>query len=395
MAVRKTHYSVELTYIDNNKQNHLIDPAKISSILIDYDYEHNNMPIILINVNIDKNILDDIINNAEKNSMIFALYCKEYKDGGSVPIKTEYIRKEFLYLIYEEPNKTSALDVTSTGGDTLYRSATLGLIDKECSNSRKKIINGVIEGNISSILYSFLGTRPLLMEPIPNNNNTKLIIPPMTSTTELVAYIDKVVPLYSTQYRLFYDFKRTYLLSSSGKCIPLKSTDKNSIHLNVTEVTSAVNKDQGMEEMENGKGYAIYLNEAECTTSPDKLSGKMFTAVAGVSSKGIKSIQDLNIDKDINSLNNIKLERVHHENLNKVNESKSNIELSSSLITINKTEIDGSVITLNNEYTIKHDTLESYNGKYLLARKREIFVVYDQPGEFICNINLSLRKIMS
>ena len=394
MAVNiETCYEAELTYINDKKESHVIDGAKISSILIDYDYEKNNMPIIVIKAAIDKNLVDDIIVNAEKNSMIFGLYT--YNPNESIPIKKEYIKKEFTYLIYEQPNKTKSLEEDNTDGSTLYRSITFGLIDKECSNSRKRIINGVIEGNISSILYSFLGTRPLLMEPIPNNINTKLLLPPMTSTTELVAYVDKVASIYNNQYRLFYDFKRTYLLSSSGKCVPLKNTNKNSIHFNISKSIATTGKQQGMSEMENGSGYEILVDETETQTLSDKLSGKIYTAVAGVSSKGIKSIQDLNINKDANSLDNIKLERVHHENLNKVNKLKNNIELASTLLVINKADVDSSVFTLNNEYTVRHQSVEEYTGKYLLARKREIFIVNKNPGEFKSNTTLSLRKIMS
>ena len=106
----RMRYSAELIYIDSSKKEHIIDPVRISSILIDYDYENNNMPILMVNVNIDKVLLDDIIINAEKNYMIFTLYKSKVGEDILNPFKEEYIKKEFLYLIYEEPNKTGSLE---------------------------------------------------------------------------------------------------------------------------------------------------------------------------------------------------------------------------------------------------------------------------------------------
>ena len=62
-------YSAELSYINENKEETIIDSAKITSIMIDYDYEKNNMPILMLNLKIEKNLLDEIIINAVNNTL--------------------------------------------------------------------------------------------------------------------------------------------------------------------------------------------------------------------------------------------------------------------------------------------------------------------------------------
>ena len=60
---------------------------------------------------------------------------------------------------------------------------------------------------------------------------------------------------------------------------------------------------------------------------------------------------------------------------------------------VQKADIDASVLTLNKEYIINAKEVRNndiYNGRYLLARKRELYIRQDE--EFIANVMLLFDK---
>ena len=68
-------YNIEVQY-EYDKQLVVLDCTQIHSLIIDYDYDNRNMPIMFLKASIDKNILDDMIKNSTTKTitMIISKY---------------------------------------------------------------------------------------------------------------------------------------------------------------------------------------------------------------------------------------------------------------------------------------------------------------------------------
>ena len=64
----KYKYSIDLRYIKQKERiSQEIKPEHIRSIIIDRDYKANNLPIMFMNITLDKKLIDDMIKNYDKN----------------------------------------------------------------------------------------------------------------------------------------------------------------------------------------------------------------------------------------------------------------------------------------------------------------------------------------
>jgi hypothetical protein len=72
----------------------------------------------------------------------------------------------------------------------------------------------------------------------------------------------------------------------------------------------------------------------------------------------------------------------------------SYLNTSAIQLLVQKVDIDSSKFTINKEYIIKADdayNTELYNGRYILVRKRELYVREDD--NFTMNVMLLFRKV--
>ena len=81
-----------------------------------------------------------------------------------------------------------------------------------------------------------------------------------------------------------------------------------------------------------------------------------------------------------------------NDNTNLLKQLKHQVELSASRISVNKNDLDTTVLTPNKVYTIKnYDTHSKEDGKFLLTKKREIYIRTDDT--FTLNTILELQKL--
>ena len=103
-------YSIELRYIKQKENvSQQIDSKYIKSVIIDRDYINNNLPVIFMNVILDKKLIDNMIKNQDKNTMVLTIYKYIYKEN-KLATKTRYIHNEMMYFIQEDLNYRSSLD---------------------------------------------------------------------------------------------------------------------------------------------------------------------------------------------------------------------------------------------------------------------------------------------
>ncbi len=228
-------YKIRLSYITSDDKEYNFDTKNIHNLLIDYDYDNKNRPTLFIKVSIDKNILDDMIKNKDTNTI--TLIISKYNTLSNFHIEEEYIKSQFIYFLSEDINYQKDLDYAGVEKDTedKFKMVSLGMMKKDLIDNNKVLINDIIvDTDMMNIVYKHLSHMNLLIEPFKNQEPIKrFIIPPITSITKFINYLDSYNSLYDTKYRLFFDHNRTYLISSSGEAVRARDEDYSSVIINI------------------------------------------------------------------------------------------------------------------------------------------------------------------
>lgn len=386
-------YSVYLQYTYKGTP-YIIDNKYINNIMIDYDYDKTNMPAIYIDAYIDKRMLDDIIKNSDTNKML--LMINKYIDNTTVKIEQTYIRGNFIYYTTDEVNYNNTLDYdnkSNSDSKDLYKKTTIGMVLDDLINHNKIVINDVIrDSNLFNIILHYTKQMKLLIEPVNNQKIDKIIIPPMNSISKLIEFLDRNFSIYkNNKYRLFYDFDKTYLLSSSGN--PIQSIDEKycSIIFKVQDTAEVGSKFQGLDTENNA--YVIYVGSDNISPTSDKATSKVSDGTLTINSTGDYAVSSTGDKVKIDS-SKLKIEKTYTDNLNSATVNQSQINNSTDAINIIKTDIDTSIFTINKLYNIEnYPALSDKNGRYILAKKTEIYT--PQNTEFMVTDLLTFRKVES
>ena len=395
MENNQYRYTIKLEYM-YDKQLVIIETAQIHSLIIDYDYDKRNMPIMFLKASIGKNVLDHMIKNSSTNNI--TVIVSKFIYNMTPKIEQAYIRDRFIYFLPKDMNVDKDLDYNNYTKDAedIYKTVTIGLMKLDNINNNKILVNDVfINTTISNMLLKYLSHMKLLIEPISNTKTIdRFIVPPITSVTNLIKYFDDYFGLYSTPYRLFYDYDKTYLLSSSGNGIAQYGDEGYSVILNVNNTTKLESKLQGVEVDRKQKAYFIDVDSKDISMYQDEATDKNFNTIITVDGNGNYKKVKLNTENIDTTKEKTLVERVHNDNLEIANKMKRIIEDKSICVNVVKTEIDTSKITINKEYIIRNfDKLGYRNGKFLLSRKREIYTL--DNDNFILSCIMTFRKILS
>ena len=235
----------------------------------------------------------------------------------------------------------------------------------------------------------------LLIEPFQNNTPIdSFIVPPLSSISEYIKYLDNYFTLYPSGYRLFYDYDKAYLLSSSGKLLESVGSDSYSIIINVNNTTKIESKVQGMEIDKKQKTYFVNVDAKDINVFQDEATDKTYNTIIGIGSDGKYNKVKLSTENIDLSIEKTRIERIPNNNLKIIDNLKRQIEDKSIYVNIVKTELDSSIFTINRQYIIRNfDILGGNNGRFLLSRKREIYTL--DNDNFILSSILTFKKILS
>lgn len=388
-------YNIEVQY-EYNKDLVVLDSTQIHSLTIDYDFDNRNMPIMFLKASIDKNVLDDMIQNSTTKTL--TIIVSKFSYNNTIKINENYIRDQFIYFLPKDLNANKDLDYSNYTKDSIdiYKTVTIGLMKLSNITNTKKVINDVFKDTtIMNMILKHLSHMKLVIEPIANTNTIpSFIVPPISSVTEYIKYLDDYFTLYPTGYRLFYDYNTTYLISSSGKSVETANINNYSVIINVNNTITEESKSQGMGIDRKQKAYFIEVDSTDITMFQDEATDKTFNTILGIGSDGSTGKVKLNTENVNLSTERTLIERVPNNNLKILNNMKRKIEDKSILVNVVKTELDTSVFTINREYVIRNfDKLGYRNGKFLLSRKREIYTL--DNDNFILSCILTFRKILS
>lgn len=379
-----------------------IETTSIRTIAIDNDYNKMNMPMIFITLGVYRTMANRMILNQDKG--IFILDIKRCISNSDMPdLYSDYISDKFIYFItgdvdvmknYDNKNTNIEAVEDELDDDTVV---TIGLLSLDHVNKNKRMINGVISGKLSSIMYYLTSHFPILIEP-PRNNVvlSNKLIPPINSVSKSLEYLNSLNVFYSTPYRFFIDFDKAYLISSSGKPVKAKGEDIGTVMISVYHYKDdQESKIQGMVTNKHQSLYELYVSSSDCELSDNSLSEKSFSKISATTASGVKIDGDLTtISSDSIITTKTKSVRISNDNNGILGNMIASIDASAVQILVQKTDIDSAVLTMNKEYIIKADDAygtKKYNGRYLLVRKRELYVRDDDT--FTMSVMLLFKKV--
>lgn len=401
MVQEQFKYSIRLQYLNVVKGTYRnIESENIKWVIIDRDYDINNMPLIYVSMALDKNLVDDMILNYKENLMNITIYKYLYDEDGYLPrIEEEYVKGQCEYYIDEEVNPVAPLDYSGDNSerDDILRTITIGMMKLDLINGNKKTFD-LIPNNtamVDIVKYCTKHLKTLVLEPFEFNEVIPQIIVPRTdSVSKVIKFLNNVKVFYSTPYRFFMDFDATYLISSSGLEIPKKGERINAVLIVVKSVTDYVGMPDGMFTNKKQKNYQINVPITSTSVSTDKLTEKSYTNITAITTSGGIENTSVDVAKPEYSDDKTQTVRLPNDNSNMLLNLKAETESNGMFAVVCKEKIDGSIFNINNRIEIKHiDEYSSYNGRYLLTRKRELFVT--DGYDFVMSTIVNLKKLKS
>lgn len=390
-------YTAQIVTTFENDENPLtIDFLRFKSIIIDYNYNNFNFPLIYCNVNLPIEAQLKLADNQKNGTVVFTL--QKYMENSDMPgLKMNVIECKCIFFIPQDKGKINeAVRITDPNktGD-LGDNVTIGLIALEHVNEIKNVANGMIKsGSMSSILYYLLKDRPLLIEPLQYNTVVEnFVLPPINSLSKMIKYLNNYHVFYDTTYRFFIDFDMTYLMSTSGLGVKKKGEECNIIKFNLKSNYDEKNMEGMSYEIIDGM-YSIDCSGSYTSMSDSTDSSKSYSTIGGITTTGELLEKDTGT-RDAKSPVKSKVSNIRIPNNNTTIIQNLTTDEANSMILLNisKNKIDGSIITPNKQIYIDANEVygEAYSGVYLLDRKRELYL---REGEgFAMSVILSFRKI--
>ena len=388
-------YKVDAKFVLDGKEEPILSEC-ITSIITNYDYDNNTIPIIYMGVRLETALYNKMVTNSERATI--TLNISKTKANSNYSIYTDYIKDTFTYIMSTNPDYNVSLEMQTDTKDKIganFREGYLSLIQQNTTDNNKKIMNNIIKNsNMTSIIHKYTCHMKMVMEPLHNDKMFNfLIIKPIESISKLLKYLNEQSMFYRGGYRYFVDFDKTYLLSMEGNPVDAKDGLYSTVIINVSDpYKEEIAHQIGNVTDHANKAYIININANNTVTHIKKTEEKIFNKIIGIDSYGNTKELDLNIPRTEGSSDKIRLERVPYDNMEYTDYLKYSIENSVIMFSVTKTEIDTSLITPNKEFIVRNYPIFSeYNGRYVLSYKKETFV--NLNDHFINSVIFGLRKI--
>lgn len=375
-------YQIELK-LNTGKEIIPIPIEQISGMIIDRSYDDSSMPIIIMQLALGKQLLDKIILNKVDASMILIVKKFAVKDNTFVE---DYINEEFYYDTYSDINYTSNIeyrDQEAKDMDDVLKSVNIGMISLKSSNTNKQTFNNVYR-NVSNRCMALIATEnvgELVFEDTMNDYvYEELLVPPIATINDMLTYLNSRNTFYNSNFRYFMDFDRTYLLSSDGIGVETFDEPNNTVYINIIEPDKKGAYVQGMTIDYDKKAYIMSVDANYSKMYTNNTAEKNFNILHGITSSGKTKDVDVSINKSKISSNRKVNIRVPYENFGILENIRHSIESEAHALTIAKSNIDSSIITLNKHYIINNvDKYRSLNGDFILSKKVE---TYQRQGQY-------------
>lgn len=368
----------------------------IQMLTTNYDYNAYNMPIYYVDFRLNSNLYDMMVLNSETGKIVLTM--KKYDNSTVRALNRKIVEQEFSYIMptdadYHRP--LDRLEVANDKSDDSYKVGTMALIGYNNFEENSVLYNDIIKNsNIISIVHKYTSHMNMVIEPFTNNEMIDwIIIPPLTSITNLLKFLNDFQPFYDKGYRYFRDFGKTYLLSNSGNPVPDGNDKYNTVVINILDTSDPVSKSIGIDIDKERKAYVMTVDSLDTHMDIDIVRNKEYNTIMGIGNSGQTYTAALNIKGESDKEKLLLYRTFDDEDPRyKVNNMKTEIDGSSVVLQLTRTEIDSSIITPNKEYIVQnYREFQEYNGRYILVSKKEVYI--QQENEFVSNTLLVFKKV--
>ena len=368
----------------------------IQMLTTNYDYNTYNMPIYYVDFRLNSNLYDMMVLNSETGKIVLTM--RKYDNSTVRALNRKIVEQEFSYIMptdadYHRP--LDKLEVANDKSDDSYKVGTMALIGYNNFEENSVLYNDIIKNsNMISIVHKYTSHMNMVIEPFTNNEMIDwIIIPPLTSITNLLKFLNDFQPFYDKGYRYFRDFGKTYLLSNSGNPVPDGNDKYNTVVINILDTSDPVSKSIGVDIDKERKAYVMTVDSLDTHMDIDIVRNKEYNTILGIGNSGQTYTATLNIKGESDKEKLLLYRTFDDEDPQyKVNNMKTEIDGSSVVLQLTRTEIDSSIITPNKEYIVQnYREFQEYNGRYILVSKKEVYI--QQENEFVSNTLLVFKKV--
>ena len=390
-------YKLEMSLLIGKKY-YEIPRNSVKTILISSDYDKNNMPIIYMRIRMSSTLYNQMVLNNDRATISFRLF--KFDDKSVSGVVESYIEDNFTYVMPTDPNYNEAMEQYVSGSSTAYNDNAdaymegyIALTSLKLVGDNVKLINTIVKDtDIMSIVHKFTSHMNMCIEPFDNRDHIdQMIIPPITTISKLLTYLNDQYCFYKNGYRYFRSFNTTYLLSANGNAVKEGINSFNTIIISICDPLDEKGKSNAIDLDRTNHAYIIYVDAKKTSISVDKFANKQYNSIIGVDTEGNTVQEELRVPPTPDSTEKTIITRT--DSLDYIYNIKRAVESVAVILTVSKTEIDSSLFTPNKEYQIKHySSSREYDGKYILSYKKEVLV--QQGEEYIGNILFGLRRIL-
>ena len=390
-------YKLEMSLLIGKKY-YEIPRNSVKTILISSDYDKNNMPIIYMRIRMSSTLYNQMVLNNDRATISFRLF--KFDDKSVSGVVESYIEDNFTYVMPTDPNYNEAMEQYVSGSSTAYNDNAdaymegyIALTSLKLVDDNVKLINTIVKDtDIMSIVHKFTSHMNMCIEPFDNKDHIdQMIIPPITTISKLLAYLNDQYCFYRNGYRYFRSFNTTYLLSANGNAVKEGINSFNTIIISICDPLDEKGKSNAIDLDRTNHAYIVYVDAKKTSISVDKFANKQYNSIIGVDTEGNTVQEELRVPPTPDSTEKTIITRT--DSLDYIYNIKRAVESVAVILTVSKTEIDSSLFTPNKEYQIKHySSSREYDGKYILSYKKEVLV--QQGEEYIGNILFGLRRIL-
>lgn len=373
-----------------------IPSESIQMLTTNYDYNAYNMPIFYVDFRLNSNLYDMMVLHSDTGKIILTM--RKYDNSTVRALNRKIIEQEFSYIMptdadYHRP--LDRLEVSNDKSDDSYKIGTLALIGYNNFEDNSVLYNDIIkDSNMVSIVHKYTSHMNMVIEPFTNNEKIDwIIIPPLTSITNLLKFLNDFQPFYDKGYRYFRDFGKTYLLSNSGNPVPDGNDQYNTVVINILDTSDPLSKSIGISIDKERKAYVMTVDSLDTHMDIDIVRNKEYNSIMGINNSGETYTTALDT-KTSSDKEKVYLYRTFGDDdpRYEVSNLKTEIDSSSVVLQLTRTEIDSSIITPNKEYIVQnYREFQEYNGRFILVSKKEVYI--QQENEFVSNTLLVFKKV--
>lgn len=389
--IQKWHYIVNEITIYSGGETTSIPIERVSKIGLKCLYEENFFPVFSITVVIESSKYYAILKN-KKTSYFKLNIGKRFRYNGdeSESMMRNFINQNFSLILDDDDVDSNSASkrlkasndfnemVKSDENDLYYtdNEVTFYLFPTKSIDNAKKTINAIFRKctltDAVTYILSEANIDNVLMTPFDNNETKNILVIPPMQASKAIQFLDTFYGFYKSGALYFCDFDYMYILKYNSDCSAYIDGERQEVDITIPDIEAQNMTDICGTVKESDTSYNIISISSNITIKNASVSTN---AISGVDVLAIDNysgdIQKSNVKAETGSgISNTSIIENETENPWITDIHSSQIELSSTVVTITLNDFDISVLKPNKRYKIIFEDplyTEKYNGLFNLV----------------------------